>query len=86
MYGNSVTTILFLLFSIGSISVTARTLILPFPVLYASSIPVLPRIVAPVGKSGPFTISNNSSIEVSLSSSIMLSIIFTTAFIISVIL
>ena len=52
-YGNSVTIILFLPLSIGSISVTALTLILPRPVLYASSIPERPRIVPPVGKSGP---------------------------------
>ena len=33
--------------------VTARTIIFPFPVRYASSIPRRPIIVAPVGKSGP---------------------------------
>ena len=79
MYGSSVTTILCLPFGIASISVTARTLILPRPVLYASSIPRRPRISAPIGKSGPFIICMISSMEVSLSSSIRLSIIFTVA-------
>ena len=62
-----------------SISVTARILILPRPVRYASLIPALPRISAPVGKSGPLTILRISSIDVSLSSSTRLSMIFTTA-------
>ena len=83
IYGSSVTTILFLPFAIGSIFVTARTRILPRPVRYASSIPRVPKISAPVGKSGPLTISSNSSMVVSLSSSIRLSMIFTTAAIIS---
>ena len=61
------------------ISVTALTRILPLPVLYASSIPLLPRIVAPVGKSGPFIISISSSMSVSLSSRTLLSIILSTA-------
>ena len=39
----------------SSISATARSLIEPFPVLQASRIPWRPRIVAPVGKSGPLT-------------------------------
>ena len=42
----------------------------PRPVLYASSIPLVPRISAPVGKSGPFTISRISSIVVSSLSAI----------------
>ena len=63
--------------------VTARTLILPLPVRYAWSIPLRPRIAAPVGKSGPFTISKSSSISVSLSSSTWLSMIFTTPSIVS---
>ena len=79
MYGSSVTTILFLPFAIGSMSVTALTLILPRPVLYASLIPIFPIIVPPVGKSGPLIICITSSSEVSLSCSILLSIIFTTA-------
>ena len=70
IYGSSVTTILFLPLSIGSISVTARTLIFPRPVRYASSIPLVPKICAPVGKSGPLIIPRISSIVVSLSSSI----------------
>ena len=41
--------------------------------------PLCPRIVAPVGKSGPLTIESNSSISVSRSSSTLLSMIFTTA-------
>ena len=79
IYGSSVTTIRFFPFAIGSIFVTARTRILPRPVRYASSIPLVPKISAPVGKSGPLTISRISSMVVSLSSSIRLSMIFTTA-------
>ena len=79
MYGISVTTILFLPLSIGSISVTARTIIFPLPVLCACSMPERPLMMAPVGKSGPFTISITSSIVVSASFSTMLSMIFTTA-------
>ena len=70
IYGSSVTTILFLPLSIGSISVTARTLIFPRPVRYASSIPLVPNICAPVGKSGPLIIPRISSIVVSSISSI----------------
>ena len=40
-------------------------MIFPLPVVYASFIPSFPKIVAPVGKSGPFIISINSSIVVS---------------------
>ena len=83
MYGSSVTTIRFLPFGIASMSVTARTRILPRPVRYASSMALVPKIVAPVGKSGPFTICKISSMVVSRSSSTTLSIIFTTALIIS---
>ena len=79
IYGSSVTIILFFPFCIGSMFVTARTLILPRPVLYASSIPLVPRISAPVGKSGPFTISRISSIVVSSLSAIWSSMIWTTA-------
>ena len=82
-YGSSVTIIRDLPFGSVSIFVTARTRILPRPVRYASSIPLVPRIVAPVGKSGPFTISRSSSIVVSLSSSMILSMILTTALITS---
>ena len=82
-YGSSVTIIW--LFPFGNVSIfdTARTRILPRPVRYASSIPLVPRIVAPVGKSGPFTIFKISSISVSRFSSTILSMIFTTAAIIS---
>ena len=41
------------------------------------------NFVAPVGKSGPFTMDSSSSMVVSLCSSIWLSIILTTALIIS---
>ncbi len=41
--------------------------------------PLFPRITPPVGKSGPLMMSRISSIEVSLSSLISLSIIFTQA-------
>ena len=83
IYGSSVIIISVLPFGRVLISDTARTLILPRPVRYASSIPDLPSIVAPVGKSGPFTISISSSIVVSLSSRTRLSIIFKTALITS---
>ena len=79
MYGSSDTMILLLPFGMDSILVTPRTRILPRPVLYASSTPLVPRIIPPVGKSGPFTIGRSSSISVSLSSWTLLSIIFTTA-------
>ena len=79
IYGSSVTIILLLPFGSVSIFVTLRTLIFPRPVRYASSTPRVPRIMPPVGKSGPFTIGSNSSISVSLSSLIRFSIIFTTA-------
>ena len=39
----------------------ARTMILPRPVRYASRIPVRPKMMPPVGKSGPCTISRSSS-------------------------
>ena len=77
--GSSVTTMRFFPFCIGSIFVIARTLIFPRPVRYDSSIPLVPRTSAPVGKSGPFTISIISSRDVSPFSSIWSSIIFTTA-------
>ena len=70
-------------FGIASISVTARTRILPRPVLYASSIPLVPRIIPPVGKSGPLMIFKISSIVVSSLSSIWSSMICTTALITS---
>ena len=79
MYGISVTMIRLLPFCIDSMFVTARTRILPFPVRYASSIPLRPNICAPVGKSGPLTISMISSRSVSRCSSMRLSMIFTTA-------
>ena len=83
IYGSSVTIIRFFPLFIGSILVTARTRIFPRPVRYASLIPVVPRIIPPVGKSGPFTISNNSSISVPRFCSTSLSMIFTTALITS---
>ena len=43
-------------------------MILPLPVVYACFIPSLPKIVAPVGKSGPFIICIKSSFVASLSS------------------
>ena len=52
-YGSSVTTMLRPPFAPSSIEMTARTLIEPRPVSYASRIPCRPMIVAPVGKSGP---------------------------------
>ena len=78
MYGSSVTMIRLLPFAMASILVTARTTIFPLPVRYASLIPLVPRIVAPVGKSGPFTIFIMSSMVVSLFS-IWSSMILTTA-------
>ena len=51
-YGSSVTTSAVRL-PISSTLTTARIVIEPRPVRYASSMPLLPRIVAPVGKSGP---------------------------------
>ena len=79
IYGSSVTIILLLPFAIVSIFVTLRTFILPRPVRYASSVPRVPRIIPPVGKSGPLIIGKSSSISVSLSSLTRLSIILTTA-------
>ncbi len=77
-YGNWVTTMRLFPFGMVSMSVTARTFILPRPVLYASFMPAFPMIVAPVGKSGPFTIEMTSSRRVSLSS-ILSSMILSTA-------
>ena len=73
----------FLPFCIGSMLVTARTLTFPRPVRYASLIPAVPRIVPPVGKSGPLTIVKSSSISVPRSSNTWLSMIFTTPLITS---
>ena len=70
-------------FDMVSISVTARTLTFPRPVLYASSLPLVPKIIPPVGKSGAFTIDKISSISVSLSSIILSSMILTMALITS---
>ena len=83
IYGSSVTTMRCFPLFIVSISVIARTFILPRPVLYASFIPCLPSICAPVGKSGPFTMSMISSISVSRPSSTLLSMIFMAALIVS---
>ena len=52
--------------AIGSISVFARTSILPLPVLYACLIPAVPIMVAPVGKSGPGRYAISSSMDMSL--------------------
>ncbi len=46
---------------ISSTSTTARMVIDPRPVRYASSIPRRPRMVAPVGKSGPWIRSMSAS-------------------------
>ena len=83
IYGSSVTTIRLLPLGIASISVTARTRILPRPVRYASSIPLVPRIIPPVGKSGPLMTCRISSIVVTPFSSIWSSMILTTALITS---
>ena len=64
-YGNDVIIILCLFPLISSISASALIVIFPLPVVYASFIPSFPKIVAPVGKSGPFITSINSSIVVS---------------------
>ena len=79
MNGSSVTIIRFFPFSIVSTVETALTHIFPRPVRYASSIPFVPRIIPPVGKSGPLTIFMISSISVYSLPSILSSIIFTTA-------
>ena len=71
--------ILVLPLSMVSVSVTARTLTLPRPVLYASSAPLVPSIIPPVGKSGALTISISSSISVSRSSFTLFSMILITA-------
>ena len=51
---------------------------MPFPVVYACLIASLPRIIPPVGKSGPLIICINCS-SVTLSSSIILIIPFITS-------
>ena len=71
-YGNDVTIIF------SSISASALTVIFPFPVVYACLIASLPRIIPPVGKSGPLIICINCS-SVTLSSSIILIIPFITS-------
>ena len=77
-YGKELTIILCLLLLVSSISASARTVIFPLPVKYASFIPSLPIIMPSVGKSGPLIIDNNSS-SVTLSSSIILIIPFITS-------
>ena len=69
-------------FGMVSISQTARIFTFPLPVRYASSTSLFPRMVAPVGKSGPFTMGRSSSISVFLPS-IRLSIILSTPLITS---
>ena len=65
--GISVTTIRLRL-SCSSIWARARTTIVLRPVWYPRRMPERPQTTPPVGKSGPGTISNNSSIETSGSS------------------
>ena len=69
-YGNEDTTILCFPPDISSISASALSVIFPRPVVYASFMPSLPKIVAPVGKSGPLITCIRSSF-VTLSSSII---------------
>ncbi len=68
-YGSSVTIRLCRPLASSSTSTTARIVIDPRPVRCASAMPRLPMIVAPVGKSGPWTISRRavkrSSVEAS---------------------
>ena len=67
VYGISVTIIdFFLSFDFSSIWTLDSMTIDPFPVLKADSIPLVPFIIPPVGKSGPFTNFVNSSIVISL--------------------
>ena len=54
-YGSSVTRISMRPFAPSSIVTFARIFTLPRPVRYASMMPARPRMVPPVGKSGPFT-------------------------------
>ena len=75
-YGSDVTIILCLFPLISSISASALKVIFPLPVEYACFMPSLPRIKPPVGKSGPFTILNNSSSGKSSSDSIILIMAF----------
>ena len=77
-YGNEVTMIFCLPLLISSISASALTVIFPLPVVYACLIASLPRIIPPVGKSGPFIICINCS-SVTLSSSIIFTIPFITS-------
>ena len=72
-YGKEETIILCLFPLISSISVSALNVIFPLPVVYACFIPSFPKIKAPVGKSGPFTICINSSSETSSLSIIFIS-------------
>ena len=78
-YGSSVTMIRLLPFGIVSMSVTARTRILPRPVRYASVTPRVPMMMPPVGKSGALMIGRISSMAVSRSSFTRLSIILSQA-------
>ncbi|MNW52110.1 hypothetical protein D3C74_296190 [compost metagenome] len=56
-------------FWISSTLTTARIVIEPRPVRYASSMPLWPRIVAPVGKSGPLILVSSTSRSSSLEAS-----------------
>ena len=71
-YGNEFTIILCLLPLISSISASALNVIFPLPVVYASFIPSLPKIIPSVGKSGPLIIDINSSSDTSSSSIILI--------------
>ncbi len=64
-YGSSVTTRQIRPW-ISSTSTTARIVMEPRPVRYASSMPLWPRIVAPVGKSGPLMMVRRASRSSSL--------------------
>ena len=55
----------------SSISALARSVMLPRPVVYAALIPSRPRMIPPVGKSGPLMIFISASSLVSASSIIV---------------
>ena len=60
-YGNSVTIRIWRPRESSSTVTTARIVMEPRPVRYASSMPLRPTINAPVGKSGPLTISMSAA-------------------------
>ena len=63
MYGISVMTIRWRSPFHSSISARPRTQIWPRPSLYIARMPFMPQMIAPVGKSGPFTNCIRSSTE-----------------------